>query len=55
MKAEERSDEALRYNNDNTIDDVFVKEIIGNKFDVQSLYLPKINKQNERIFHISLD
>lgn len=38
-----------------TIDDVFVKEIIGNKFDVQSLYLPKINKQNERIFHISLD
>lgn len=25
---------------------MFVKEIIGNKFDVQSLYLPKINKQN---------
>lgn len=35
-------------------DDVFVKEIIANKVDVQSLYLPKINKQNERIFHISL-
>lgn len=48
-----RNREILRYIT--MIDDVFVIEIIGNKFDVRSLYLPKINKQNERIFRILLD